>query len=105
MVIEAENNKNGIFDVPNYKNLYRGTVPEEVKPDIINQAPHYTHAEIEPIDYMEGLGILEDGCVFNIIKYVSRYKHKNGVEDLKKAQYYMNKLVTYMEAGDAENDS
>jgi hypothetical protein len=29
----------------------------------------------------------------NVIKYVSRYKHKNGVEDLKKARYYLNKAI------------
>jgi hypothetical protein len=29
----------------------------------------------------------------NIIKYVSRYKTKNGIEDLKKAQWYLNKLI------------
>ena len=29
----------------------------------------------------------------NIIKYVTRYKKKNGMEDLKKAQWYLNKLI------------
>ena len=29
----------------------------------------------------------------NVVKYVSRYKHKNGLEDLKKAQWYLQKLI------------
>lgn len=64
--------------------------------DIVNKPQHYADKEIEVIDYiqdtlskegMEGL------CIGNVIKYVSRYQHKNGLEDLKKAQYYLNKIV------------
>ncbi|HDT8328308.1 TPA: DUF3310 domain-containing protein, partial [Listeria monocytogenes] len=33
----------------------------------------------------------------NILKYVSRYEHKNGIEDLKKAQFYLNDLIKEME--------
>jgi hypothetical protein len=29
----------------------------------------------------------------NVIKYVSRYKYKNGIEDLKKAKFYLDKLI------------
>jgi hypothetical protein len=36
---------------------------------------------------------IEAVCVGNIIKYVARYKHKNGVEDLEKARWYLNKLI------------
>lgn len=61
--------------------------------DVVNKAPHYTQAGIEPIDFIKGLGLLEDFCIGNVIKYVSRYKHKNGLEDLKKAQWYLNKVV------------
>jgi hypothetical protein len=31
----------------------------------------------------------------NVFKYQWRYKNKNGVEDLRKAQWYMNKLIEY----------
>ncbi|EGP9869050.1 DUF3310 domain-containing protein, partial [Listeria monocytogenes] len=33
----------------------------------------------------------------NILKYVSRYEHKNGIEDLKKAQFYLDDLIKEME--------
>ena len=36
----------------------------------------------------------------NIVKYVTRYKDKNGVEDLKKARWYINKLIEIEEKND-----
>jgi len=53
--------------------------------------PHYQQGQIEVIDYIldQGFDYLEG----NIIKYVSRYKYKNGVEDLNKALWYLNKLI------------
>jgi hypothetical protein len=52
---------------------------------------HYKQGSIEPIDYIiaNNLNFIEG----NIIKYISRYKYKNGLEDLKKAQFYINKLI------------
>ena len=51
---------------------------------------HYQVA-IQPWDYIiaNGLGYLEG----NVIKYVTRYKNKGGVEDLRKAQHYLAKLI------------
>jgi hypothetical protein len=51
---------------------------------------HYQMA-IQPIDYItkNHLGYIEG----NIIKYVTRYKSKNGIEDLKKAQHYLEMLI------------
>ena len=52
---------------------------------------HYQSKAIQPWDYIisNNLGYLEG----NIVKYVSRWKDKNGVEDLKKAQHYLAKLI------------
>ena len=52
---------------------------------------HYKVKGIEPWDYIvaNNLGYLEG----NVVKYVSRYKEKNGIEDLKKAQHYLQKLI------------
>jgi len=44
------------------------------------------------MDFVEG----------NIIKYVSRYKYKLGVQDLKKAEWYLKRLITKMEKEDEE---
>ena len=52
---------------------------------------HYKDMPIQPVEYIHknGLGFIE-GCV---IKYVSRYKHKNGKQDLEKAIHFLNLLI------------
>lgn len=68
--------------------------------DNINHPKHYTTGKYEVIDIMEDK-LTKDGfegyLVGNVIKYITRYRHKNGVEDLKKAQWYLNKLVDVLE--------
>ena len=46
---------------------------------------------IQPVDYIKAnkLGFLEG----NVIKYTTRYKKKNGLEDLLKARYYLDRLI------------
>ena len=63
--------------------------------DMVNSPPHYNQAGIECIDAIqaatdEGYGYYLQG---NIIKYLWRYRYKNGVEDLKKAKWYLEKLI------------
>ena len=68
--------------------------------DTINSPTHYTSGGIEAINYIKAkLGT--DGCIAyclgNVIKYVSRAGKKDiqkELEDLKKAQWYLNKAVT-----------
>ena len=73
-----------------------------VKPkDNVNHPSHYTQGKIECIDAIAEatkhlLGIAAV-CVANIIKYVWRYPFKNGLEDLYKAQWYLNELIKYEE--------
>ncbi len=65
--------------------------------DNINPS-HYKQGNIEVIDF-----ILDQKLTYvegNIIKYVSRYKTKNGLEDLKKAQWYLQKLMLEMTKDD-----
>jgi hypothetical protein len=52
---------------------------------------HYKDKSIQPWDYIasNGLGYLEG----NVVKYVSRWREKGGLEDLKKAQHYLSKLI------------
>jgi hypothetical protein len=52
---------------------------------------HYSKMKIQPIDF-----ITQNQLTFiqgNIIKYICRYKDKNGLQDLKKAQHYLNMLL------------
>lgn len=52
---------------------------------------HYEKQAIEPIEYItkNGLGF----CEGNVVKYITRYKDKNGLEDLKKALWYVTYLI------------
>ncbi len=58
--------------------------------DNINPS-HYKQGNIEVIDFIldQKLTYLEG----NVIKYTARYKYKNGLEDLNKAKWYINKLI------------
>ena len=64
--------------------------------DIVNSPKHYTQGGIEPIDYIlaNDLDFLEG----NVVKYVTRHKFKNGLEDLKKAEYYLKVLIDNYDA-------
>lgn len=57
---------------------------------------HYT-APIQHWDYVvaQGLGYFEG----QITKYISRWRKKNGLEDLKKARHFLDKLIEEVEAG------
>ena len=52
---------------------------------------HYRNFEIQPIEFIHknNLSFIQG----NIIKYVCRYKNKNGLEDLKKARHYIDILI------------
>jgi len=56
---------------------------------------HYTDMAISPLEYIKANNI--EWNIANVIKYVSRYKAKNGLEDLKKAQWYLNDIIKDME--------
>jgi len=63
------------------------------KPDVA----HY-NGEIEPIDYMRAIMSREEFRGFlrgNVIKYISRFHRKGGVEDLRKAQVYQQWLLEH----------
>ena len=63
--------------------------------DPVNSPSHYNQAGIECIDAIRaatGDGY-EHYLQGNIMKYLWRYRYKNGVEDLKKAQWYLTKLI------------
>lgn len=68
------------------------------KNDNVNHPQHYISANgLETIDVIEawtdGLEGIEAVCTANVIKYISRWKKKNGIEDLEKARWYLDKLI------------
>ncbi len=69
--------------------------------DNINAPAHYTAGGIETIDYIRAKLTPEQYkgyCLGNLLKYLSRARLKNGVEDYKKAQVYLQWLVAAEEA-------
>ena len=57
---------------------------------------HYTTKSIQPWEAMQAWMSEEEFCGFlrgNCLKYLVRYKDKGGVEDLRKARHYMDKLI------------
>lgn len=73
-----------------------GIVPG--KDDLVNHPKHYLQGKIEVIDFIDDqkLGFYEG----QVIKYICRAKHKNAeLQDLKKAQFYLNRLIKQKEEG------
>lgn len=67
--------------------------------DNVNNPVHYTAGGIETLDYIKAkVKDYPSYVAGNILKYVSRYEYKNGIEDLKKAQFYLNDLINWMES-------
>ena len=66
--------------------------------DIVNHPSHYTFGNIEVIDVIEDWQL--EFHVGNVIKYIARAKYKGReLEDLKKAQWYLNRKVAQLEKG------
>ena len=69
--------------------------------DNVNHPNHYT-GKYECIDVMietQGIEATKDFCICNAFKYLWRHDRKNGVEDVKKAAWYLNKFIE-LETGD-----
>ena len=71
--------------------------------EMVNHPDHYQSGNgIEVIDmitaFTKDLGGVEAFDAGNVIKYVARYKKKNGIEDLAKAKWYLTHLIEYLES-------
>ena len=69
--------------------------------DMVNHPSHYTQGGIECIDALKAATVSKTGieavCTANAIKYLWRYEEKNGVEDVKKARWYIDILMKELE--------
>lgn len=67
---------------------------------------HYNQGGVECIEAIKAATVGKAGveafCVGNAIKYLFRYEAKNGLEDVKKAQWYINRLIQELEANDTQ---
>ena len=70
--------------------------PTETQSDPVNSPTHYQTGLIETIDSIKnilGHEKFQAYCIGNVIKYLSRYREKNGLEDLKKAETYISFII------------
>lgn len=72
-------------------------IKDNINPD------HYKQGKVECIDAIESATVNKKGieavCTSQIIKYIWRYESKNGLEDVKKCQWYLEKLIKHLEDG------
>lgn len=71
--------------------------------DYVNHPSHYETGKYECIDVMEetqGTEAVKNFCICNAFKYLYRHSNKNGLEDIEKAQWYLNKYIELSERGD-----
>lgn len=76
------------------------SVSTESQTDPVNSPSHYTQGKIESIDAIEsalGAEGFKGFLAGNAMKYVHRYRHKNGIEDVKKARWYIDRLIKTLE--------
>ena len=90
----------------NVKTTYDEPMPWDDEADNINNPPHYNTAALECITAMEMM--VEHAnvnphaayCWQNSFKYLWRWPYKNGIEDLEKARWYIDRLIIRLEGDD-----
>ena len=84
-------------------------VESECKSDTVNHPEHYTQGGIECIDAIKaatvGLEGIEAVCTGNAIKYLWRWKRKDGAQDVRKAITYCERLLKEIENESEEKES
>lgn len=72
--------------------------------DMVNHPSHYTQGGIECIDAIKAATVGKTGieavCVANVVKYLWRYEEKNSLEDVKKARWYLERLINELSEGE-----
>jgi hypothetical protein len=66
--------------------------------DQVNHPEHYHPGELECFKVAEAWGLIDDAYLFNVLKYLARHNKKGStLDDLKKAQWYLNRRIEVME--------
>lgn len=69
--------------------------------DVVNKPAHYNNGPVECIEAIESMLTSEEYIGYlrgNSLKYRWRFRYKNGIEDLRKARWYEERLIKFMEA-------
>lgn len=86
-----------------------GADEHEIKRDLVNHPSHYiSESGLEVIDvikaFTDDLEGMESYLTGNIIKYICRWKHKGGLQDLEKARWYIDYLINYTNEKESMNE-
>ena len=102
-VIDFGSCKDGICPVPwasNDNPVFTIQGLPTMQEDVVNHPSHYTDGGVETIEAIEAQlsteeyeGYLRGNCV----KYLWRWRHKGGVEDLKKCKWYLDRLISLVD--------
>ena len=89
----------------NGKEIFTGQYGIKEDVDMVNHPPHYNKYGVECIEALrsacgEGFEYYLQG---NVMKYLWRYRYKNGIEDLKKANWYLELLMETVEDDDKKS--
>lgn len=79
------------------------TIAKKSEFDPVNNPEHYTSGKYECIEVMEdvfGDTMVQDFCICNAFKYLYRYKKKNGIQDIRKAKWYIDKFIELEDKAD-----
>lgn len=71
------------------------------KTDAVNHPDHYKIGDIECIDVMlatQGVDAVINFCICNSFKYIFRHMYKNGLEDIRKAKWYLDKALELVDS-------
>ena len=88
---------------PYYENTTGRTQTDDTPYDSVNRPAHYNTGKYESIDVMvetQGVDAVKNFCICNAFKYIYRHRFKNGLEDIKKAIWYLNKYVELEESNE-----
>ena len=89
------------IDQASCENAQDSCYGKESNVDMVNHPSHYIQGGIECIDALKAATVSKTGieavCTANAIKYLWRYEEKNGIEDVKKARWYIDRLIRELE--------
>lgn len=96
------------LQMPKPQKLFTSKQDKDESDDMVNHPNHYiSETGLEAIDVIEAFTFdlkgIEATDTGNVIKYICRWKNKNGVQDLKKATWYLQHLIDHIEKTEKEN--
>ena len=95
----------GVRSMKNIQEIFTGQYGIKEDVDMVNHPPHYNKYGVECIEALrsacgEGFEYYLQG---NVMKYLWRYRYKNGIEDLKKANWYLELLMETVDNGNKKS--